>query len=157
MGFKMRREVFDWFRHVDGKKPLKTKFDIYYMCFLLGVSAGRFSTAANSKEFIDYFVPEYQSSQRTIIGLLLYAELNHLGVDLSENTEVKIQIERLVDSSDSMLTDDGFEKMNAYANEGFNIIFNKVVDKPRDSIEFLQLYSHVIEGQIKDSSLWNSY
>jgi len=155
MAFKMRREVFDWFKHIDGKKPLKTKFDIYYMCFLLGIASGKFSTAVNSKEFIDYFVPEYQSSQRTIVGLLLYAELNHLGVNLSENTEVKIQIERLIDSSDSMLTDDGFDRMNSYANEGFNIIFKKVIDKPRNSIEFLQLYSSLIEGQIKDNSLWD--
>ncbi len=156
MSFKMRREVFDWFKYIDGSKPLKNKFDIYYMCFILGIASGKFSTAVNSTVFIDYFVSEYQSSQRTIVGLLLYAELNHLGVNLSENTEVKIQIERLVDSSDSMLTDEGFDRMNSYANEGFNIIFKKVIDKPRNSIEFLQLYSSLIEGQIKDNNLWNA-
>jgi hypothetical protein len=155
MSFKVRKEVFDWFRYIDGQRPFKNKFDIYYLCFLMGISSGKSSSPVNAKEFVKDFIEDYQASQGLIIGLLLYVELDNMGVSLDESKEVKIQIERMVDSSKTMLTLDGFDKINSYANEGFNILFKLFDgDKPRDSIEFLQVYSEHLDSKINNNELW---
>ena len=154
MAFKLKEQAFKWFKHIDRVPPLNTQFDLYYMCLLVGLVSGKPDNPGQSQDFVDHFVGDYKPYKRIIVGLLLHVELKHFGIALSESDEIKQKIELLFDSTDNMLTKDGFEKLNSYASGGFNIIFSHIVDKPRDTAEFLLQYSDLLKSEIEISSIW---
>ena len=156
MAFKLKEQAFAWFKHIDRKQPIKTQFDLYYMCLLVGLISGKSDSPGKSQDFVDYFVAEYKPYKRIIAGLLLYTELKHFGIDLSESAEIKQKIELLFDSSDNMLTKEGFEQLNSFASGGFNIICENMVDKPRDTAEFLIQYSNLLQTEMEKSYVWKN-
>jgi len=154
----MRPEVDDWFRHISKQEPLQTKFDLYYLCLLLGLASGRSDKPTSATEFVDDFVRDYKPMQRLIIGLMLVTELSRLGVDLAERGEVQIQIARYLDpNSPADLTEEGFNRLNAYASGGFNYIVEQLGDKPRNIEEFLQIYVKMLRSSTAGNELWKSF
>ena len=41
MAFRLRQDSQDWFSKIDGKPPIRTKFDLFYFCLLAGLMSGR--------------------------------------------------------------------------------------------------------------------
>jgi len=154
MPFKLKEQAFSWFKHIDRVSPLNTQFDLYYLCLLIGLISGKSDSPHQSQDFVDHFVAGYYPYRRIIAGLLLHTELKHFGIALSESDEIKQKIELLLSSSDNMLTKDGFDKLNSYASGGFNIICSDIIDKPRNTSEFLLQYSSLLKSEMSKSTIW---
>ena len=141
MPFSLREDAEKWFSELDGKEPTKTKFDLYYFCLIAGLSSGRKSDARSlgAREIVGYFLPDYQPAQLLLIGLLVVAEAQKGGIDLSEKDAVRGVFRDLIDpDSHTKLTDEGMRCMNAYASGGYDFLAESRDSKPASPEEFLQ-------------------
>ncbi len=142
--FKIRREAEEvFFKHVvrtDGRPtaPLSTKFDLFYLCLMMGLQTRRTSSPGNAPGFIDYFVADYKAQEMTVVGLLLCAELERDGVSMDDRPEVKATLARFVGSAG--LTDDGVTRLNEYASGGYDALVEQYGGVPYSWDEFLPWY-----------------
>lgn len=143
MPFRMRQDAERWFSEIEGRAPIRTKFDLFYFCLMAGLMAGRRSdpTAGgrSAPEFVNTFIEDYRGAQRLIIGLLIVAELKRLGINLEEKTSVRRTIQVLVEPhSPTSLTDEGMRLLNSYASGGYDYISEQRSSKPYMVEEFLR-------------------
>jgi hypothetical protein len=159
MSFKMRGEVEDWFKHIFKTGPIQTKFDLYYFCLMMGLATGKTEPATNAVEFVGYFVGEYKQAQRLILGLFVLAETNRLGLDVSERKEVQSLINTYLDPANpAQLKEEGFARLNDYANAGFSVIAEAMEGtKPHEVETFLQWYSRELSNRIESNPAWKGY
>ena len=159
MSFRMRGEVEDWFRHIFKQGPIQTKFDLYYFCLMMGLAEGKTEPAASAVEFVTYFVGDYKQSQRLILGLLILAEINRLGLEVTDRKEVQSLINRYLDPANpAQLKEEGFTRLNDYANAGFSIIAEALDGaKPYQVETFLQWYARELNKRIEANPAWKAY
>lgn len=157
MSFKMRPEIDEWFaRIMKGKgSPLATKFDCYYICLMMGFAGGKVAHAANAVEFVSTFINDYRPAQNFILGLLVAAEAHIQGVELADRTAVKRLLALYVSPEPSVgLTNEGFQRMNEYANGGFNAIVATYPEPPWIAADFLDWYLRAIQSAIDVNPWW---
>jgi hypothetical protein len=142
--FQLSTDVVKWFSDIEKHYPIR--FDLYYLCAVVGIRFEVKSDPVNAKDLIENFPGGFEHTGRLLIGLLLSTELRLAGVDLDEKTEVERTIGHLVDpASPSNLSDDGVKLMNKYAQGGFNYLFEKFADRPRSIETFIRKYSKLFE------------
>lgn len=155
MAFRMRGDVEDWFRHIQKQEPIQTKFDLYYLCLMMGLATGRADRPANASEFVDDFVKDYKPMQRLVIGLMLVSELDRIGVDLTEREEIQRQVAHYLNPNNpANLTEEGFNRLNAYANGGYTYLVEHLGDKPQHIYEFLQSYIDLLNQAVEANKMW---
>ncbi len=148
--FRLRTDAEAWFSEVERSPHIRSKFDLYYFCLMVGFASGRASetqlTGTTSKEFIDYFIDDYKPASRLLIGLLVIAEMKYKGIDVAEKSAVRALFKQLVDASNgnSHLTDEGMKRMNAYASGGFDYLAERRNSKPYSAEEFLRDYVELV-------------
>lgn len=156
MPFRLRNDAEKWFSELDGKEPIKTKFDLYYFCLLAGLASGRsadISTGPSSKEIVDDFILDYKPAARMLIGLLVIAEVKRGGIDLDEKASVREVFKRLVTpASNTNLTVDGMRAMNAYASGGYDYLTESRTTPPTSADEFLRDYVTIIDTALEAGS-----
>jgi len=157
--FRMRRDAENWFSHIQDQKPIRTKFDLYYFCLMVGLATGRKSEPAKRcpefTDFTDNFVSEYKPYQRLIIGLLIRAELSRLGVSVMEKDEVrKLFVDLVNPQNPTNLTDVGMDRLNEYSSGGYDYLAEKLDSKPYHVEEFLRTYAKLLRGAIEQNSSW---
>lgn len=143
MPFRLRDDARKWFSELEGKPPVKSLFDLYYFCLMAGLTTRRRSDPTQggrtAPEFVQNFIEDYRPAQRLIIGLLIVAELQRLGINLHEKASVRATIRQLVDpQSATNLTDEGMRLLNAYASGGYDYISEMRSSKPYSVDEFLR-------------------
>jgi hypothetical protein len=123
---------------------------------MLGLAGNRkspISGKSDATEFQKTFVKAYIPVQKLIIGLLIHAELKHLGVDISEKEEVHGILIGLVDTdSPTKLTEKGLNILNEYASGGYDILTEYFPTKPYSLEDFLRSYSKLIQ-QIQNDQI----
>lgn len=148
MPFYLRDDTESWFVHIKDQRPLETKFDIYYFCLMLGIARARKSSPADrsaTTEFQKNFVKSYIPVQKLIIGLLIKAELQRLGIESTEKDQVYNLLSSLVDpESQTKLTEAGINKLNEYASGGYDVLSEELPSKPYSVEEFLRSYRRLI-------------
>jgi hypothetical protein len=159
MAFRLRQDAEKWFSEIAGKAPVRSKFDLFYFCLMAGLMAGRRSDPSQSgraaPEFVNTFIEDYRASQRLIIGLLIIAEVNRLGINLQEKAAVRQTIRDLVDPhTPTGLTDEGMRVLNTYASGGFEYICEQRASKPYHVEEFLRDFVALIEGATAGNPHW---
>lgn len=160
MAFRLNVNVDQWFNNLGPKndKALKTKFDLFYLCLLIGLADGKPETLKGAPDFQDTFVSEYHGSQNIIIGLLILAELGRQGVDTEEKEAVQRILDNIIDSNRiSRLSDEGERKLNEYTNRGFEIMSQEISSKPYNEADFLRHYLNVATKIIDNSDLCKKY
>ena len=159
MAFRMRPEADDWFRGVvatDG--PIRTKFDQYYLCLMLGLATGRNERAQSASDFVDYFVSDYAAVGRLLVALLVIAEAERLGVELGDKGDVKKLLDDYLDPQHpANLTEKGFQKLNDYANGGFNVLVESMPERPRHVEPFLHAYATTMTAKMNEGKGWTRY
>ena len=155
MVFRLRSDAEKWFSEIDNKPPVKTKFDLYYFCLVVGLLSGRSSDPARigvtTRELVDYFIEDFKPGHRLLIGLLVLAELRKSGIDLDEKSAVRDVFGRLITAySSSGLTDEGFKAMNAYASGGYEFMAESRETKPVSVEEFLRDYLLLVDRAAQD-------
>ena len=158
MAFRMRSEVDDWFKYIFKQGPIQTKFDLYYLCLMMGLATGQCERATSSQDFVDYFVAEYKPVQRLILGLFIMAEISRLGLEVSEREEVRKLINDYLDPTNpAHLREDGFAKLNDYANAGFNVIVKELVNKSHHVEVFAQWYAEALAKKVEGNPYWGLF
>lgn len=157
MPFRLREDARKWFSEIEGQFPIKSQFDLYYFCLMAGLTSGRRSEPTHggrqAPEFVQTFIEDYRAAQRLIIGLLIIAELQRLGIDLHEKGAVRKTIQSLVDpQSPTNLTDEGMRLLNAYASGGYDYISEMRSSKPYTVEEFLRDFVGLVGRAATDNS-----
>ena len=143
--FKIRKDAETWFRKIADKPPIKTKFDLYYMCLMLGIKNGRLDSVADGSDVYLKFPQEYEGSRFLVIGLLIAAEMKREGLDFSDRELVQEMLARYVATDvPANLSAEGFKKANSYASGGFDVLSNAIQDSPEDVNVFLALYTKLM-------------
>ena len=160
MAFRLRQDAKKWFAEISDKQPFKVDFDIYYFCLIAGLVSGRRSEPAQggraAPEFVNNFTEDYLGARRLIVGLLIIAELTHLGIDLHEKQDVRNTIHGLVDPvSQTGLTDEGMRLLNSYASGGYDYFAEKRSSKPYHAEEFLRDFVQLVGSAIDENKLWD--
>lgn len=156
MSFRLRQDTENWFSKISPQMPSHTKFDVFYLCLMLGLAMGRKSDPLGSgqpaPEFVTYFVENFKQSQRLIIGLLIVRELSRLSRDSANKEDVRRLIGELVEpESATNLTDLGHRLMNEYASGGYDYLTEALDSKPHHIEEFLQTYEKLLRQGIDEA------
>jgi hypothetical protein len=157
MPFLLRNDAVKWFSNISkGKGAIKTDFDLYYFCLIIGMAGGRMGDTADTKQIVQDFVSDYEDSKRLIGALAFYADLNQLGVSLSERSAVQAKVcGHFVADNANYLTDDALKKMNKYASGGYNLLTEKIDAKPHHLEHFLMRYCSVLGEVLADNTDWS--
>lgn len=157
--FRMRQDAENWFSNIRDQKPIRTKFDLYYFCLMMGLATERRSDPAKScpdyTDFTDNFVGDYKPYQRLIIGLLIRAELSRRGVSVTEKDEVrKFFVDLVNPQNPTNLTDTGMDRLNEYASGGYDYLAEKLDSRPYHVEEFLRTYANFLREAIEQNPHW---
>jgi hypothetical protein len=150
--FQLRKDTDKWFKGVAGHYA--TKFDLYYLCLMVGFAAHRKAKAESSEvtDLTDDYPKEFKSRGRLLVALLVNTELSSMGIDLDERDAVYREIARLIaPDSRSYLTDEGMRLMNQYAHGGFGALCEHFEDRPRTIETFIREYAGFIDELQKSS------
>lgn len=157
--FRIRQDTENWFSNIRDQKPIRTKFDLYYFCLMLGLAVGRktdpVKQCSEVTDFMDNFVSDYKPYQRLIIGLLIRSELSRLGVSVTEKDEIRKLFIDLVDPQHpTNLTDIGIDRLNEYASGGYDYLSEKLDSKPYHVEEFLRTYTKLLRDSVNQNESW---
>lgn len=152
MSFRLRLDAEKWFSEIEGE--LGSKFDVYYFCLMCGFAAVRRAplTSADRPAFNDDFQSDHKLQQNLLLAGLVDAELrNLLGRSATETDKPVVQktVARLLTASGSSThlsagPDGGSATMNEYASGGFDVLFGRMIDRPRRLETFLRAFAKLI-------------
>lgn len=158
--FRIRNESDRWFDELatSEKNLFRTKFDLYYLFYLFGISNMNKNPGASGTEsthdLIDYFPQEYSGFQYMIVGLLVITELKRLGISFDDKESVQEKFEEIVDpESKAKLTSKGFSLMNDYASSGFELLQERIGGRPELATEFLIKVYENLKEDFEDAQL----
>lgn len=158
----MRDDAENWFSNIrDQKAVIKTKFDCYYYCLMIGLASGHYSDPAQRckdySDFVNDFVKEYQAQQKLIIGLLVRTELADSRISLNDKEETRKLLLDLIDpTSQTNLTDYGMDRMNAYSSGGYDYLSEHLDSKPYHVEDFLITYVKLLREAVDNNPKWQS-
>lgn len=117
---------------------------------MAGLSSGsREEITGQARELVDYFVADYKPVASFILAMLVVAELKRGRIALTEEAEVREMIRSLVDGKgDNGLTTEGMNRLNAYANGGYEFLAKHSEQKPQPTEEFLRVYADLIDEAV---------
>jgi len=147
--FRISLKAREWFSDLrTGSKPFRTDFDIFYFCFMAGISAGEKKSLQQSEtaQLVDYFPDRYVSRGKLLIGLFLARELRELGVEMRQREAVNAAISSLIDPhAGNYLSDLGIKEFNSYAHGGYGVLIDRFDDRPRNLDMFLRTFKMHID------------
>ena len=158
MDFRIKKDAKELFKFI--KKDMVAfgddapDFDIFYFCFIAGVTTMRKGNESNTNEIIDYFPGIYRGDRSNLlIALFLVHQLKYLGVTMDEKKTVRDNISKLVaPDASNFLSEEGVREFNKFAHGGCDVLvewFSE--DKPRSLQAFLRRFNEKIkEAQISN-------
>ena len=146
MSFRLRTDAERWFSEIE--KDFDYKFDGYYFCLMTGYAAVRKSplTSADKPAFVDDFPGEYKLQQNLLLGGLIDCDLRDRGISVTNKAAVQKVVSELLTATGASthLSTMGAAHMNEYASGGFDVLFERMVDKPHRLETFLRGYAKLI-------------
>lgn len=131
MPFIMSQDASEYWSRLNRRTntgELKTKFDLYYLCSLIGFSKKELGKLEGD-EFVDLYPKEYANSSDQLIALLIATEIDRQGIDPNDRKVMEDLMKRLVDSNSPIrLSKEGENLLNRYAAKGFEEIQNEIPD-----------------------------
>lgn len=155
--FRIRSDCRTWFQRVLNNSEFRLLlFDPYYLCFLVGVAAGRKSSptegGTEATAFVDTFPRPYDQQQRLLLGLMLSAELRRAGVDVTDRSSVNDIVNSL--AGPGGLNAAGVATMNEYASGGFDVLITRYEgEEPWNLEEFMPRYLRILDEVMSQSEL----
>lgn len=157
MTFQRRPEMDVWFAHLHKDSSLELLFDNYYLSLMIGFASLRDDPMTGGEELLRRFPALYLPVGKLIVGLLLIAETEKLGKKLTNKGDVEFLVNQYLDPNDANnLNEAGFERLNRYANGGFNYLVETLNDKPYHADSFLAWYSEQLRSLTSTNELWAS-
>ena len=148
--FKIRESCRDYFKPIRKQRNL-TDFDLYYFCLVLGLKKRQHSepsmAGGSVSVFTTNFTTEYVPTKELIISLVVCAEAERHGLEMTEKKSVVQLFERLTDGdSITRLSSAGAEAMNSYASGGFDFLRENLQARPEDFSQFLVAYAELLSS-----------
>ena len=146
--FAIRKEARKWFRDIKGE--LEMDFDMYYFCFIAGISNMTKKTGVLAIETADLtrdFPGKYRTRKNLLVALFLSREMENLGVTMDEKELVHETISVLVKPGTlNSLSDEGVRRFNDFAHGGFDVLSEIwfVDDRPHSLEYFLRQFSNKV-------------
>ncbi|WP_036478246.1 hypothetical protein [Myxosarcina sp. GI1] len=150
MGFELRQDAKRWFKAFDRDIKQKTiiLFDLYYFCLIPGFITKRRNINIPSNEVDELFRDfpgVFRPRGELLVGLLINTELSRIGIDLKERTSVYSKISELVITSPPYLSNEGIKRMNEYAHGGFDVLCERMDERPQSLETFVRKYHRLIQ------------
>ena len=158
MGFELRQDARKWFKAFDkdiGQRNI-ILFDLYYYCLIPGFVTKRRNIEIHSDDVDEItrdFPGTFRSRGELLVGLLINTELSRMGIDLNERTSVYSKISELVVTSPPYLSHEGIKRMNQYAHGGFDVLCERMDERPRSMETFVRKYYRFIQDLKQDSQI----
>ena len=158
MDFLVKEDARKWFRDI--KKDLVAlsgsntpDFDIFYFCFIAGMTTKRKGDDSDTRPIVDYFPGSYKGDRsRLLIALFLVRELEYLGVTMDEKKTVRDNISKLVKpDAPNSLSDAGVQEFNRFAHGGYEALVDWFEDRPRSLEIFLRTFNKKIRDEAQRS------
>jgi hypothetical protein len=148
-------EVDNWFKNIYGVDSIKSKWDLYYLCLMIGLAASRTEPLGGERtDMTDYFIAEYKKSKNLIISLFICAELKKLGVEFSDRDLAKKILNNYLDPlHQSSLSNQAFQRINEYSYGGF-LLLAESQEKPTDQTTFLINYAALCKSLASNNQNW---
>ncbi|MGW7314625.1 hypothetical protein [Streptomyces sp. NPDC054865] len=150
--FRLRRDARDWFKDLRDDESFKIDFDVFYFCFIAGISLTRKLPVTNehTAELVPNFPGRYGERGKLLVALFLARELDYLGLTMDEKKEVHSSIAKLVDpGAPHSLSDEGVKHFNQYAHGGFDVLLDWFSgDRPRTLETFLRIFKQKLDGAL---------
>lgn len=148
MHFKMAKEYKKYFENIMGSggytsdsRDSKDKFlmfDVYYMCALIGMSKLEIDQNESSlSDIIDSYPTQYKDSRADIAGLLISSEIKRQNVSVTSTILEKTMLKYLSHENDTMLSEEGIKRLNAYSLRGAQILEDNRANPPYSKEDFL--------------------
>lgn len=145
--FRIRKDADQWFRKIEGKSPIKTKFDLFYLCLMLGFKNELLDSVVDGVDVYHKFPQEFEGGRMLILTLLITTEMHREGIVFEERNSVQELIARYVATdSPSNLSVEGFKKVNGYASGGFDKLSGIFEDPPEDINVFIARYCRLFSA-----------
>lgn len=146
MSFRLRIDAERWFSEIE--KEFAYMFDAYYFCLMAGYAAVRRSklTSADGPAFVDDFPGDYKLQQNLLLGGLVDCDLRDRGISVTDKATVQKVVSELLTATGASthLSAAGAARMNEYASGGFDVLAERMVDKPHKLETFLRSYAKLI-------------
>lgn len=146
MSFRLRTDAEKWFSEIE--KDFALKFDAYYFCLMAGYAAVRRSplTSTDKPAFVDDFPGVYKLQQNLLLGGLVDCDLRDRGISVSDKAAVQKVVSELLTATGASthLSAAGATRMNEYASGGFDVLTERLADKPHKLETFLRGYAKLI-------------
>jgi hypothetical protein len=157
MSFFRRVEMDTWFSHLHKDNTLEILFDNYYLCLMMGFATLRDDSFDGGAELLRHFPGQYAGASKLIIGLLLVAETRKMGKSLTKKRDVEFLVNQYLHASaNESINEEGFKRLNCYANGGFNYMLESLPDKPYHADAFFHWYTEQLQALTAGSALWSS-
>lgn len=146
MSFRLRTDAEKWFSEIE--RDFGYKFDAYYFCLMAGYAAVRRSslTSADKPAFVDDFPGDYKLQQNLLLGGLIDCDLRDRGISVTDKAAVQKVVSELLTATGASthLSTAGAARMNEYASGGFDVLVERLVDKPHKLETFVRGYAKLI-------------
>ncbi|EST26975.1 hypothetical protein [Streptomyces roseochromogenus] len=147
--FRLRKDARNWFKDLREDDSFKIDFDIFYFCFIAGISKSRklHITNEHAPELVASFPGRYTDRGKLLVALFLAKELEILGVTMNEKKVVHSSIAKLVDpTAPHNLSDEGVKHFNQYAHGGYDVLLEWFSgDRPRSLETFLRIFKQNLD------------
>ena len=159
MAFRLHKEIEHNLKDILAEKSvIKTHFDLFYLCLLIGLASGTKATDdLKGRVFIDHFVEDFRVVKHLLIGLLIMSELRFYGIEMTNKLQVRKEICRIIDPEGTdYLTPHGIDLLNKYAGGGYEFMLEHefkatvIHDFLREYVELVDLA--VIRGQGREEN-----
>lgn len=84
------------------------------------------------------FPSVFRSRGELLVGLLINTELSRMAIDLKERQQVYSKISQLVITNSPYLSNERVKRMNEYAHGGFDVLCERMDERPRSLEVFRQ-------------------
>lgn len=144
MNFTLPAKARPFFKTVaEQRSPRWLIFDSWYVCMLVGLHAKTLGLKSEleTEYFFDTYPEDFKPAADFIAGLLIDAELERKGIDVTDKTSVEREMILLLDPQRiTGLSETGVELLNRYAVAGFAKI-DEAMLPPATIEEFMVRYA----------------
>lgn len=152
MDFRVKKDAKELFKFIEKDMVAfgdeATNFDIFYFCFIAGVTTMRKGDESNTNQLIDYFPGIYRGDRsKLLIAIFLVYQLKYLGITMDEKKTVRDNISKLIaPDAPNSLSEKGVREFNKFAHGGCEVLIEWFSeDKPRSLQAFLRRFNEKIK------------
>nr|AIF04276.1 hypothetical protein [uncultured marine group II/III euryarchaeote KM3_173_A11] len=147
MGFKLSSKSRKFQRKLNqhsSSGEVKTKQEWYWLCAQVGlIRNDKADEEPSGADFVQGWTDSIKPHSNLILGMLFKRYVENFP-DIMLQTQVRQFMEEIFDSEGTNLSVRGHEELNRYAEGGFEIIRDEMIDVPHELFIFLNKYHQII-------------